>query len=65
MQNLVSAVEVPGVHGSRVAVYFVTKAATGKEWCPLPQKPKPLAGTAIAISSRPATAPPVHDKLLV
>lgn len=54
--------EVPGVHGSRVAVYFVTKAATGKEWCPLPQEPKPLAETAIAISSRPATALPVHDK---
>jgi hypothetical protein len=58
-------VEVAGVHSSGVAVYFFTRAATDKQWCPLPQEPKPLAETATAISSRPTTAPPVHDKLPV
>lgn len=57
-------VEVAGVH-SGVVVYSFTRAATDKQWCPLPQEPKPLAETTIAISSRPTTAPPVHDRLPV
>ena len=47
--------------GCRSVVVF-TVAANGRQWCPLPQEPKLLGGTLVAISSRPATLMLVRDK---
>lgn len=43
----------------------ITVAANGRRWCPLPQEPKLLGGTLVAISSRPATRMLFHGKQLV
>ncbi len=46
-------------------LWSVTGVVTGRRWCPLPQKPKLLGGTVIAISSRPTAGPLCHGRLLV